>query len=48
MKIVCIKMRHSIEPRERIYVKGYEFLSFAKNMVINIVKNFLVVLKNIQ
>ena len=25
-------MRYSIEPRNRIYVKGYEFLSFAKNM----------------
>ena len=25
-------MRNSIEPRNRIYVKGYEFLSFAKNM----------------
>ena len=25
-------MRYSIEPRDRIYVKGYEFLSFAKNM----------------
>ena len=25
-------MRYSIEPRHRIYVKGYEFLSFAKNM----------------
>ena len=24
-------MRHSIEPRDRIYVKGYGFLSFAKN-----------------
>ena len=24
-------MRYSIEPRDRIYVKGYEFLSFAKN-----------------
>ena len=23
-------MRYSIEPRDRIYVKGYEFLSFAK------------------
>ena len=32
MKIVCIKMRYSIEPRERTYVKGYGFLSFAKNM----------------
>ena len=30
MKI--IKMRYSIEPRDRIYVKGYGFLSFAKNM----------------
>ena len=25
-------MRYSIEPRERIYVKGYGFLSFVKNM----------------
>ena len=25
-------MRYSIELRDRIYVKGYEFLSFAKNM----------------
>ena len=25
-------MRYSIEPRERIYVKGYGFFSFAKNM----------------
>ena len=25
-------MRYSIEHRERIYVKGYGFLSFAKNM----------------
>ena len=25
-------MRHSIEPRYRIYVKGYGFLSFAKNL----------------
>ena len=32
MKIVCIKMRYSLEPRDRIYVKGYGFLSFAKNM----------------
>ena len=27
-----IKIRYSIESRDRIYVKGYEFLSFAKNM----------------
>ena len=32
MKIVCIKMRYSIEPRDRIYVKGYGFLSFAKKI----------------
>ena len=32
MKIVRIKMRYSIEPRNRIYVKGYVLLSFAKNM----------------
>ena len=32
MKIVCIKMRYSFEPRDRIYEKGYGFLSFAKNM----------------
>ena len=32
MKIVCIKMRYSIEPRERIFLKGYEFLCFAKIM----------------
>ena len=25
-------MRYSIEPRDIIYVKGYGFLSFAKNM----------------
>ena len=30
MKI--IKMRYSIEPRNRIYVKGYGFLSFTKTM----------------
>ena len=27
-----IKVRYSIEPRERRYVKGYGFLSFAKNI----------------
>ena len=25
-------MRDSIEPKDRIYVKGYGYLSFAKNM----------------
>ena len=27
-----IKMRHSIEPRDRIYVKSFGFLSFAKTI----------------
>ena len=27
-----IKMRYATEPRDRIYEKGYGFLSFAKNM----------------
>ena len=27
-----MKMHYSNEPRNRIYVKGYGFLSFAKNM----------------
>ena len=29
-------MRHSIEPKDRIYVKGYGSLSFAKNMSKNL------------
>ena len=32
MKVICMKMRYSIESRDRIYVKGYGFLFFAKNM----------------
>ena len=55
MKILCIKMRYSIEPRGRIYVKGYGFLAFAKNMGKSLSnkyglsnKNFLIVLKNLQ
>ena len=27
-----MKMRYLIEPRDRIYVKGYRFLSFTKNI----------------
>ena len=32
-------MRYSIEPRQRRYVKGYDFMSFARQeiLVINIV-----------
>ena len=29
-------MRYSIDPKDRIYVKGYGFLSFAKNMSKNL------------
>ena len=47
-----IKMRYSIEPRDRIYVKGYGFLSFAKNMGKNLSnkysQNFSIQLKNLQ
>ena len=32
MKITYIKTRYSIEPKDRVYVKGYVFLSFAKKM----------------
>ena len=48
---IVIKMRYSIEPRDRISVKGYGFLSFAKNIGKNLsneVKNFLIQLKNLQ
>ena len=36
-------MKYSIEPRDRIYVKGYGFLYFAKNMG----KNFLIAPQNL-
>ena len=32
-------MHYSVQPRYRIFVKGYGFLSFAKNMGKNIGKN---------
>ena len=32
-------MCYSIEPKDRVYVKGYGFLSFAKNMSKNIAEN---------
>ena len=31
--------RHSLQPGDQIFVKGYEFMSFAKNMDRNIGKN---------
>ena len=30
---------YCVQPRDRIFVKGYEFLTFAKNMCKNIGKN---------
>ena len=35
-------MRYSIEPRDRIYVKVYGFLSFAKNMVDMQIKSLII------
>ena len=32
MQFHCIKMRYSTEPRDRVYVKGYGFMSFARSM----------------
>ena len=32
MQFHCIKIRYSLEPRDRIYVKGCEFMSFARSM----------------
>ena len=52
--------RYSGQPRDRILVKGYGFLSFPKNMgkniirniseigVVNIAKNFSIMLNNLQ
>ena len=31
--------RYLVQPRDQILVKGYEFLSFAKNMAKNVRKN---------
>ena len=33
-------MRYLIEPRDRIYVKGYRFLSFAKHMGKSVTNNY--------
>ena len=35
MKLTC----YSVQPKDQIYVKGYRFFSFAKNMGKNINKN---------
>ena len=36
MRLYPIKMRYLAEPRDRIYVKGYGFSSFAKNIGKNV------------
>ena len=47
-------MRYSIEPKGGIYVKGYGFVSFAKNMSKSLSNKYgqklknLIVLKNLQ
>ena len=45
-------MRYSIEPKDRVFVKRYGFLSFANNMgknLSNLSNNiFLIVLKSLQ
>ena len=33
-------MRYSIEPKNKIYIKGYGFLSFAKNMGTQLSNNY--------
>ena len=48
--------QYSVQPRERIFVKDYKFLPFAKNMGKNISRNlsgkdsqnFLIMLNNLQ
>ena len=34
-------MKYSVHPRDRIFIKGYGFLSFAKNMGKNISKKYM-------
>ena len=36
--MAIMKIRYSIEPKDRIHVKGYRFLSFAKNIGKNVTK----------
>ena len=40
MQFHCIKMRYSIEPKDRIYLKRFGFLSFAENMGKNLSKKY--------
>ena len=38
MPLYPIKMRYLVEPRDRIYVKGYGFSSFAKKSTTDAIK----------
>ena len=40
-------MRYSTEPRDRVYVTGYGFMSFARSIMINMEKNLFIQLKNL-
>ena len=40
MQFHCIKMRYSIEPKDKIYLKRFGFLSFAENMGKNLSKKY--------
>ena len=40
-------MNYSVQPKDRTFVKGYGFLSFAKNVGKNMSKNFLIILNNL-
>ena len=46
--IHCVKMRYSIEPIERRYVKDYGFLSFARNLNNKYGQKLADSLKNLQ
>ena len=47
MQFHCIKIRYSNEPRDRVYVKGYGVMSFARSMSNKYEKNLLIQLKNL-
>ena len=40
-------MRHSNEPRDRVYVKGYGLMSFARSKSNKYEKNLLIQLKHL-
>ena len=40
MQFHCIKMRYSSEPKDKIYLKRFGFLSFAENMGKNLSKKY--------